>query len=346
MSRAQALAGRSIVLTGFMGTGKSTVGRLLAARLGADFVDTDLLITHRHGPIPEIFATRGEEAFRQMERDVAVEIGGRTGQVVSTGGRMLLDPANVESLCRGGRVVCLWAEPEEIIRRLTGSPVPRPLLRAPDPVSRIRELLAERESGYRRFAQIRSDSRPPSEIMEELLRLVAHAPRRLRAAGRTHLIGAAVLPLVRDLAGVVGRVMVIADPQAAADHRPCLGPVAAAATIPADDTRPLGERVAPHIAGARRPWTVILLGGVALQHRHRELAGQRVVGCPTTFAAMTDPDGPDVAICDLATLQTDPDAPAGRPTPATSPGDAGDAILPGHLGLLQCHVVEQLRTLG
>ena len=64
----------NVVLTGFMGTGKTTVGRLLAEDLGYEFVDTDELIERRHGPIAEIFASRGEEAFRQIERDVAAEL--------------------------------------------------------------------------------------------------------------------------------------------------------------------------------------------------------------------------------------------------------------------------------
>ena len=80
---------RNVVLTGFMGTGKSTVGRLLAERLGYEFVDTDQLIVERYGPIPEIFATDGEAAFRAYEREVAGELAERQGLVIATGGRAL-----------------------------------------------------------------------------------------------------------------------------------------------------------------------------------------------------------------------------------------------------------------
>src|SRR6187399_1176730 len=92
--------GRNIVLTGFMGTGKTTVGRLLAARLGYEFVDTDEAIVERHGEIADIFRTRGEEAFRQIERQLAAELASRERLVISTGGRMMLDPDNVAALGR------------------------------------------------------------------------------------------------------------------------------------------------------------------------------------------------------------------------------------------------------
>ena len=94
---------RNVVLTGFMGTGKTTVGRLLADELGYEFVDTDELIEQRHGSIADLFATRGEEAFRELERDVAAELARRSGLVVSTGGRMMLDPANVRALSASGQ---------------------------------------------------------------------------------------------------------------------------------------------------------------------------------------------------------------------------------------------------
>src|SRR5690606_6565646 len=101
---------RNVVLTGFMGTGKTTVGRLLAERLGFEFVDTDALITERHGPIPEIFARDGEAAFRQFERALAAELAERSGLVVSTGGRLMLDPASAAALGNGAAVFCLTAE--------------------------------------------------------------------------------------------------------------------------------------------------------------------------------------------------------------------------------------------
>ena len=86
----------NLVLTGFMATGKTTVGRSLAERLGLEFVDTDLLIESMHGPISQIFEQKGEEWFRSIERGVAAELGTKTGLVIATGGRLLLDPENLE----------------------------------------------------------------------------------------------------------------------------------------------------------------------------------------------------------------------------------------------------------
>ena len=101
-----------------MATGKSTVGRMLAEALGYRWVDTDALIESRHGPITEIFRNNGEEAFRAMEKEVAAELAESSGLVISTGGRMMLDPENAALLGKSSRVFCLTAEPEEIMRRV------------------------------------------------------------------------------------------------------------------------------------------------------------------------------------------------------------------------------------
>jgi shikimate kinase len=164
---------RNLVLTGFMGTGKTTVGRRLAERLGLTFIDTDLVIEERHGPIADIFVTEGEEAFREMERAVAAELGAESGLVIATGGRMLLDEVNLDSLGRRGVVFCLVASPEEIQRRLDGEEdrPRRPLLDTADRQRRITELLAEREPGYARFTQVETDGKDLDEVVDELARL-------------------------------------------------------------------------------------------------------------------------------------------------------------------------------
>jgi shikimate kinase len=159
---------RNVVLTGFMGTGKTTVGRLLAARLGYEFVDTDAEIEQRHGPIPVIFAEHGEPTFRTIERRVAAEFGDRDGLVISTGGRMLLDPANEQVLSAHGDVFCLTASIDEIWRRVGRTATDRPLLAGADPRQRIVELLAERQARYARFPQVATDGRPPVEIVDEI----------------------------------------------------------------------------------------------------------------------------------------------------------------------------------
>ena len=106
----------NIVLTGFMGTGKTTIGRLLADRVGYEFVDTDAIIESRHGPIADIFATQGEERFRSIERALAAELAERTRLVISTGGGTLLDDPSADALGRTGTVFCLVATPDEILR--------------------------------------------------------------------------------------------------------------------------------------------------------------------------------------------------------------------------------------
>ena len=169
---------RNIVLTGFMGTGKTTVGRVVATRLGFEFIDTDVIIESRHGPITTIFADQGEEAFRAFERGVADELAERNRLVIATGGGMMLDPANVRSLSRSGQIFCLVATPDAILTRVANddSRVERPLLDVADPHRRIIELLADRAAGYRRFAQVTTDARSPDAIADELIALARSHP--------------------------------------------------------------------------------------------------------------------------------------------------------------------------
>ncbi len=170
----------NIVLTGFMGTGKTTVGRLLADLLGYHFVDTDDLIERRHGPIAEIVREHGEERFRRLERELATELAAGEGQVISTGGRFMLDPTNAGRLAPGSRVFCLVASPEVIVARVLADGAPaRPLLAGADPAARIGELLAERRHGYAQFEQIDTDGRTPAEVADEIARSCrAHRPGR------------------------------------------------------------------------------------------------------------------------------------------------------------------------
>jgi shikimate kinase len=159
----------NIVLTGFMGTGKTTIGRLLAAQLGIEFVDTDAVVTARYGPIANIFARQGECAFRRMEREVALELGRRSGLVIATGGGMLLDARNAAILGATGRIFCLTATPQTILNRVAVAEGERPLLAGPDPASRIAALLAERAAAYDQFTQIATDGRSPADIAAEII---------------------------------------------------------------------------------------------------------------------------------------------------------------------------------
>ena len=172
----------NILLTGFMGTGKSVVGRALAAALDREFVDTDHRIVDGNGPIPAIFAERGEAAFRGLELELARELAARTDLVVATGGGMLLQPAALDVLGGAGRVFCLAATPAPIIERVLADGVAdRPLLSGDEPELRVGELLAERAERYRSFEQIPTDGRTVAEIVADIVdRLETERPETER----------------------------------------------------------------------------------------------------------------------------------------------------------------------
>lgn len=163
---------KNIVLTGFMGTGKTTVGKRLAKRLDYDFVDTDVLIEQRAGrSIPEIFEHGGEAVFRQLEAEIAQELALSERLVIATGGGMMVNPDNAAVLSQSGLVFCLVASPEEILSRLLrDTDHPRPLLAVPDPHERILALLRQREAVYGRFPQLVTTGKQPDEIVTELQR--------------------------------------------------------------------------------------------------------------------------------------------------------------------------------
>jgi shikimate kinase len=154
----------NVVLTGFMGTGKTTVGRLLAARLDYGFIDTDEVIEQRHGPIPAIFDTVGEEGFRSLERDVACQLAKRTELVIATGGGMMLDERSRNALSATGTVLCLIADVDAILERVGSDAVHRPLLQGDDPRGRVESLLRARADTYAQFIQIDTMDHSPDEI--------------------------------------------------------------------------------------------------------------------------------------------------------------------------------------
>ena len=142
-----------IILTGFMATGKTAVGRLLARALGRPFVDTDDLVETAAGrPIRDIFASGGEDAFRALERAAVEKACAMPEAVVATGGGTLLDPENRRRLATAGMIVCLVAPPETILARITDF-AERPVLAGTNGsvagrLARIRALLAERAPAY------------------------------------------------------------------------------------------------------------------------------------------------------------------------------------------------------
>lgn len=161
---------RNIVLTGFMGTGKTRVGIELARRLGRKLVDVDTEIERTEGVrISDIFAQRGEAGFREIETAKVREISLRSGLIVSTGGGVVLKDENMEALREKGVIVCVTASPETILER-TGKRTNRPLLDVADPMARIVELLEERRPFYENAdITVATDGKTPIQVAEEIL---------------------------------------------------------------------------------------------------------------------------------------------------------------------------------
>ncbi len=161
----------NLYLVGFMGTGKTTVGRAVAHRLGFALLDSDHEIERRAGKsIPQIFATQGEAAFRVMER--AFVEGGHpaTGTVVACGGGLVVQPGSLELLKQKGVVICLHASLETILRRTQGNRH-RPLLDVENPMERIRSLYAAREPIYNQAGTIiLTDGRTLADIVLHVMR--------------------------------------------------------------------------------------------------------------------------------------------------------------------------------
>lgn len=173
---------RNLALIGFMGTGKSSVGRALAAHFNFEFIDTDELIVQRAGkPITDVFAQDGEPAFREFERQIVAELAGRSGCVISTGGGLGANADHLAALKTHALTVCLWASPETIFERVKHSSH-RPLLNLADPLARIRELLAEREGVYKQAdLLIGTELRQIKEVVHQI---VIHFEQVRGRAGR------------------------------------------------------------------------------------------------------------------------------------------------------------------
>jgi shikimate kinase/3-dehydroquinate synthase len=215
--------GGNIVITGFMGVGKSEVGREVARRLRQEFVDMDALIEQRVGmTIPEIFAQRGEGFFRQQERELCQELATRHGLVIATGGGALIPDENRQALGANGLLVCLNCNVEEILRRLAQAE-DRPLLDVADRREHIETLLAERREAYKRIPhQIDTTGLTVEEVAERVItlcdwkgavveKIVVQTPT---GSYEIHL-GEGLLTRVGELAreqGLRGRVALVTNP--------------------------------------------------------------------------------------------------------------------------------------
>jgi len=162
---------KNIVLVGFMGTGKTTVGQLLAEQTGMPLVDMDAVIEQRAGkPITEIFAQDGEPHFRALERDIARDLSAQSSQVISTGGGIVLNPDNLSDYESTGLVVCLLASPETILNRVKHDTT-RPLL-AGDKQEKIIQLLEARKPLYEAIThKVDTDDLEPEAIAAQIITL-------------------------------------------------------------------------------------------------------------------------------------------------------------------------------
>jgi len=154
-----------VALVGLPGSGKTTVGRQLARRLGLDYVDSDHVIEQRLGcSIRTYFELEGEDSFREVESVVLDELTQKTGAVISTGGGSVMREINRQRLHARCQVVYLNAHPDELFRRLRHD-VNRPLLQVADPLTRLRDLHALRDPLYRATAHFIIETGRPSLAM-------------------------------------------------------------------------------------------------------------------------------------------------------------------------------------
>jgi len=183
-----------LILTGFMATGKSSVGPLVARRLGWEFVDVDTIVIARAGkPIAQIFSDHGEAHFRGIEREAIAQLTddrrrcpnchGPFPEVISTGGGVLVDEANCAALKRVGVIVCLTARPEVIAARVERSKAKRPKLTegGKSTLARIKELMAERADAYARAdVQVDSSDVTVEQLADHVISAFGvHAARRV-----------------------------------------------------------------------------------------------------------------------------------------------------------------------
>jgi len=149
----------SIALIGFMGAGKTAVGKALAEKLNKKFVEMDALIEQKAGKsIPEIFQQGGEIAFRELEIEVTKEVSQGKNQVIACGGGVVLNKINIDRLKKGAVLVYLTASPEVILKRISSGGEERPLLKTDDKAAVVQEMLSFRKPFYERAADITIDT--------------------------------------------------------------------------------------------------------------------------------------------------------------------------------------------
>lgn len=169
------MTNRNVILTGFMGAGKSEVGRLLADRLSRQFTDTDAVIEEETGlSISEIFRRYGEAHFRNLERHQVMKLAGKRNLVVAIGGGTLMNPDNMADSRKDGLLVYLRADFSKLMERV-GKGGSRPLVSGSGSREVLERLFKEREAVYRQADLIVETSHlRPAEVAERIMKLIAH----------------------------------------------------------------------------------------------------------------------------------------------------------------------------
>lgn len=300
-----------LLLGGFMGTGKSTVGRIVAARVGVPFVDLDDVIERAAGcSVAEIFAAQGEAAFRAMETAaLGEELAEPAARVVALGGGALLDRRQRLQALEQTRVVTLTAGVETLVARTAGAG--RPLLGGPDRSARVRNLLASRAAAYAEaHAVIATDSLDPEAVAAEALDAWETPTVAVPMGERSYavrIVGDALSELVRVVRRLApSRVFVVTDANVMALWGASVGRALASAGVPSapfvvlepgEPNKQLGgvERALRAMveAGADRDALVVALGGGVVSDMAgfaaaTLLRGVRWIAVPTTLLAMVD----------------------------------------------------------
>jgi shikimate kinase/3-dehydroquinate synthase len=307
--------GPGIVLVGMPGSGKSTVGRLIAERLGRPFVDTDTVFERLHGtPVPDYLHTHGEPAFREAEAATVAQACAQRGAVIGAGGGSIVDPLNRWALWHHGAVAWLDVPPETLVRRLRSDAVARPTFQPYD-APRLASVLAERAPFYR-AADVRLDAtQDPTRVADELVRLRPHSTaRRLYDAEvlRHHPIGPdggrVVMGVDLDFGALAPHGLAVVDPRSSVSI-----PARARLEVEAGERAKRMRRLASVLEWlamqrAERDEPVIAIGGGTVGDLAGTAAalfnrGLPLIQVPTTWLAQADSAfGGKVAV-DLATAK-------------------------------------------
>lgn len=164
----------NIILCGFMGSGKSTIGKLLARQLNAEFIDLDDYIVEKRGmTISDIFSKYGEENFRKSETQAAKNISKLDNLIVSLGGGTVVNPKNAEILKTSGKIILLYISPETVYQRLKNDKS-RPLLQTKDKLKAITDMLEKRMPYYDAAAdyKVNVDGKTKEEVLKEILKII------------------------------------------------------------------------------------------------------------------------------------------------------------------------------